>query len=193
MPLLRRSGSCCDVSQAVPPSYSGSAGSKRSTAAAGQSTQVMLGSLIAIISIRTALAIMSIRTARAWLRAAARAPRSVPGRLRANFVKALYGRACRMTHAHVHAGSCRGVYTQEKHRSQARLRPTGLGRWTGCEKELFAIWNLLCPVCGERRRATFCPREGDRTRTTMAVPVVCVERAVFRSLSSMLSSGGVIK
>lgn len=117
MPLLRRSGSCCDVSQAVPPSYSGSAGSKRSTAAAGQSTQVMLGSLIAIISIRTALAIMSIRTARAWLRAAARAPRSVPGRLRANFVKALYGRACRMTHAHVHAGSCRfmsrGLYSGE--------------------------------------------------------------------------------
>ena len=144
MPLLRRSGSCCDVSQAVPPSYSGSAGSKRSTAAAGQSTQVMLGSLIAIISIRTALAIMSIRTARAWLRAAARAPRSVPGRLRANFVKALYGRACRMTHAHVHAGSCRGVYTQEKHRSQARLRPTGLGRWTGCEKELFGICCVLC-------------------------------------------------
>ena len=71
-------------------------------------------------------------------------------------------------------------------RSQARL-----GRWTGCEKEfkkeLFGICCVLCLGRGGeppsvREKATA------HTRTTMAVPVVCVERAVFRSLSS----GGVI-
>ena len=90
-----------------------------------------------------------------------------------------------MAHAHVHAGSCRGVYTQEKHRSEiaGTLRQIG----TGCEKELFGICCVLCVGRGGeppsvREKATA------HTRTTMAVPVVCVERAVFRSLSS----GGVI-
>ena len=143
----------------------------------------MLGSLIAIISIRTALAIMSIRTARAWLRAAARAPRSVPGRLRALIL--LKRSACRMAHAHVHAGSCRGVYTQEKHRSEI----AGTLRQMDRVRER-VIWNLLCHLCVGRGGEPPSVREKAtaHTRTTMAVPVVCVERAVFRSLSS----GGVI-
>ena len=71
-------------------------------------------------------------------------------------------------------------------RSQARL-----GRWTGCERKSYLEFAICCVLCylgrgGEppsvREKATA------HTRTTMAVPVVCVERAVFRSLSS----GGVI-